>query len=93
MEVLFINNQKVNFNAIKKKIINKSMCSYATILLSTCWCWLSVLTSKSIALIVSSSLSKETVILEQKYSDCYQISLVDLIFKQQFLECLYSNSV
>ena len=64
MAVLFNNNKKFDFNAIKKKLINKSTCLYVTILLSTYW--LSVVTSKSIVLIVSPSLLQETVFFGTK---------------------------
>ena len=55
MAVLLNNNKKVDFNAIKKKLINKVTGLYVTMLLSTFF-WLSVVTSESIVLIVSPSL-------------------------------------
>ena len=64
MAVLFNNNEKVDFSAIKKKFINKSTFLYVTILLPTCW--LSVVTSKSIVLIMSPSLLQETLFFGTK---------------------------
>ena len=64
MEVLLSKNKKLYFSAIKKKLINKSICFYVTIQLSTCW--LSVVTSKSVVLLVSPTLSQETVFFGTK---------------------------